>query len=79
MYGFVDRGVLRAGAWADVVVWDPARLASGATRWAQDFPAGGGRFVVDSEGYRALVVNGQVVRRDGEDTGARAGQIVRPG
>lgn len=79
MYGFVDRGVLRAGAWADVVVWDPARLASGATRWAQDFPAGGGRFVVDSEGYRALVVNGQVVRRDGDDTGARAGQIVRPG
>jgi N-acyl-D-aspartate/D-glutamate deacylase len=79
MYGFVDRGTLRPGAWADLVVWDPSRLASGATRWAQDFPAGGGRFVVDSQGYVALAVNGVVVRRDNEDTGARPGQVLRPG
>jgi N-acyl-D-aspartate/D-glutamate deacylase len=45
----------------------------------QDFPAGGGRFVVDSEGYVALVVNGEVVRRDDQDTGARPGQVLRPG
>ena len=49
------------------------RLAAGATRWVEDFPAGGGRFVVDAEGYVALVVNGEVVRRDGVDTGARPG------
>ena len=79
MYGLSDRGMLRAGAWADVVVWDPTRLSSGATRWAQDFPAGGGRFVVDSDGYVALVVNGQIVRRDNQDTGERPGQILRPG
>jgi N-acyl-D-aspartate/D-glutamate deacylase len=79
MYGFVDRGTLRPGAWADLVVWDPARLASGATRWAQDFPAGGGRFVVDSQGYVALAVNGVIVRRDNEDTGDRPGQVLRPG
>ena len=79
MYGFADRGVLQPGAWADVVVWDPSRLSSGATRWAPDFPAGGGRFVVDSDGYTALVVNGEVVRRDGEDTGARPGHVLKPG
>ncbi|MEX0665318.1 MAG: amidohydrolase family protein [Acidimicrobiia bacterium] len=79
MYGLTDRGMLRPGAFADVVVWDPARLSSGATRWSQDFPAGGGRFVVDSQGYVALIVNGQIVRRDNEDTGARPGQVLRPG
>ena len=79
MYGLTDRGMLRPGSWADVVVWDPSRLSSGATRWSPDFPAGGGRFVVDSDGYVALVVNGAVVRRDGEDTGARPGMVLKPG
>ncbi len=79
LYGFVDRGWLGAGACADLVVWDPSELGVGATRWSEDFPAGGGRFVVDATGYRALVVNGEVVRADGVDTGARPGRVLRPG
>jgi N-acyl-D-aspartate/D-glutamate deacylase len=79
LYGLRDRGVVRPGAVADLVLWDPARLASGATRWVEDFPAGGGRFVVDAEGYLALVVNGVLVRRDGVDTGACPGRVLRPG
>ena len=78
LYGFVDRGWLGAGACADLVVWDPDDLGVGATRWSEDFPAGGGRFVVDATGYRALVVNGVVVRSDGVDTGARSGRVLRP-
>ena len=70
---------MRPGAYADLVVWDPDRLAAGATRWVEDFPAGGGRFVVDAEGYLALVVNGSVVRAASADTGLRPGQVVRPG
>jgi N-acyl-D-aspartate/D-glutamate deacylase len=79
LYGFVDRGWLGAGACADLVVWDPSELGVGATRWSEDFPAGGGRFVVDATGYRALVVNGAVVRADDVDTGARPGRVLRPG
>jgi N-acyl-D-aspartate/D-glutamate deacylase len=79
MYGFRDRGVVRPGALADLVMWDPARLAAGTTRWVEDFPAGGGRFVVDAEGYLALVVNGALVRRDGVDSGKRPGRVLRPG
>jgi len=78
LYGFADRGWLGAGARADLVVWDPRELGVGATRWAEDFPAGGGRFVVEATGYRALVVNGEVVRADGADTGARPGRVLRP-
>ena len=79
LYGFVDRGWVGAGAWADLVVWDPQELGVGATRWSEDFPAGGGRFVVDATGYRALVVNGAVVRDADGDTGARPGRVLRPG
>ena len=78
MYGFDDRGVVRPGAAADLVVWDPDRLGVGPTRWAEDFPAGGGRFVVESVGYRALVVNGSPLLVDGVDTGERRGQVLRP-
>jgi N-acyl-D-aspartate/D-glutamate deacylase len=78
LYGFTDRGWLGAGARADLVVWDPHALGVGATRWSEDFPAGGGRFVVDATGYRALVVNGAVVRADDVDTGARPGRVIRP-
>jgi N-acyl-D-aspartate/D-glutamate deacylase len=70
---------VQVGAAADLVVWDPARLGVGPTRWSDDFPAGGGRFVVDSTGYQALLVNGAVVRRDDDDTGTRPGQVLGPG
>jgi N-acyl-D-aspartate/D-glutamate deacylase len=79
MYGFEDRGRIAADCAADLVVWDPERLGVGATRWADDFPAGGGRFVVESSGYRAVIVNGQPLLDDGVDTGARAGRVLRPG
>ncbi len=76
-HGLVDRGRVRPGAFADLVVFDPARLGVGATRLVRDFPAKSSRLVVDAEGYVASVVNGAVVREHGEPTDALAGHWLR--
>ena len=45
VHGLADRGAVREGAWADLVVVDLSRLRAGATRLVHDFPGGSGRFV----------------------------------
>jgi N-acyl-D-aspartate/D-glutamate deacylase len=77
VHGLLDRGVVRAGAWADLVLVDLDRLAVGATRWVDDFPAAAGRLVVDADGYHAVIVNGELLLDDGADTGARPGRLIR--
>lgn len=79
VHGLVDRGTLRPGAWADLVVFDPTRLDAGDSYLARDFPGETERYVVDAEGYHYLVVNGEVVLEKGEATGALPGQLLRAG
>jgi N-acyl-D-aspartate/D-glutamate deacylase len=76
VHGLRDRGFLRAGAWADVVVYDPASLSCGEAHLARDFPADTERYVVDATGYRAVVVNGDVLVEDGAHTGALPGHVI---
>ncbi len=63
-----DRGVLRPGMWADVVVFDPATIADKATFEAPHQL---------SVGMKYVFVNGVAVWRDGRHTGAKPGMIVR--
>ena len=77
VHGLSDRGVIRAGAAADLVLFDPTRLRAGSTRLVRDFPANSPRFVVDAEGYNAVIVNGEVLLEDGVHTGALPGQLVQ--
>lgn len=65
--GLADRGVLRPGAWADVAVFDPARIADTAT---YDDPH---RYAT---GVSSVVVNGQVVIDGGAHTGALPGRVL---
>ncbi len=50
---------------------------AGEAYLARDFPAGTDRYVVDSEGYRYLIVNGEVVLKDGKHTGTLPGHVIR--
>jgi N-acyl-D-aspartate/D-glutamate deacylase len=77
-YGLTTRGALTPGQAADLLVIDQERLGTPeAPRYVRDFPAGSGRFVVDADGYRAVVVNGELLLDDGVWTGATPGQVLR--
>ena len=66
IFKFEDRGVLRAGAWADVCVFDPMSVAPGPLRRVRDFPADSERLTADEpEGIRHILVNGTPIQEDG--------------
>jgi N-acyl-D-aspartate/D-glutamate deacylase len=80
--GFKDRGYLREGAPADVVVYDLENLRrepEWLTEISYDFPAGEWRRVQRAEGYRWIMVNGDVTFEDGKETGATPGRLLRHG
>ncbi len=78
LFGFVDRGVLRTGAFADICVFDPATVAPGPVRRLRDFPANGERLTADDPtGVRHVLVNGTVIRRD--EVSLPLEEVGRPG
>jgi N-acyl-D-aspartate/D-glutamate deacylase len=79
VHALADRGFVREGAWADLLVIDRSRLRAGSARLARDFPADSERYVVDADGYAAVVVNGVVLLEDGRHTGALPGHVLRGG
>ncbi len=74
---------MQEGAWADVVVVDPATIGPGPLRRVRDFPAGAERLTADRpSGVVHVIVNGTPIRVDGQqiddaDAG-RPGRVVRP-
>ncbi len=77
--GFRDRGVLREGAPADVLVYDLDRLEVLPAERLHDFPAGDWRLACRAKGYRYTLVNGEVTFVDGECTGKTPGSLLRHG
>jgi N-acyl-D-aspartate/D-glutamate deacylase len=75
--GLWDRGVIRPGAAADLVLLDRTRLGVGAARMVRDFPTGAGRMIWEQQGYVATIVNGEVLIDDGKATGATPGTVLR--
>jgi N-acyl-D-aspartate/D-glutamate deacylase len=78
-WGFPDRGVLVEGAVADVNVFDPTTVGPRLPTVVRDLPAGAPRLDQRARGFRATVVAGEVVLRDGEPTGRLPGRLLRSG
>jgi N-acyl-D-aspartate/D-glutamate deacylase len=77
--GIKDRGWIREGAPADLVIYDLDALGVGEIEKAWDYPAGAWRLVRKPEGYRHIMVNGEVTFRDNECTGSTPGRLLRHG
>ena len=78
-WGFADRGLIREGMAADLLVFDPDTIAPEMPEVVRDLPAGARRLTQRARGIAATVVNGEVVLRDGKPTGALPGQLLRGG
>jgi len=76
-WGFTGRGLLREGMFADVIVFDPETIKPQMPVVTYDLPAGARRLKQKSSGMAATVVNGQILLRNNEHTGALPGRLVR--
>jgi N-acyl-D-aspartate/D-glutamate deacylase len=77
--GFKDRGTLREGQAADIVIYDNNTVKSLPSEILYDLPANEWRRVQKAEGYRHILVNGVETFQDGNCTGATPGALLRNG
>ena len=75
--GLKERGELHEGWHADINIIDYENLSTCHPEYVNDFPHGGGRFIVKGKGYDATIVAGKVIIKNGKHTGDRPGQVIR--
>lgn len=75
-WGLSDRGILKTGMAADIVVFDAGQVSVGAEEFVDDFPGEARRYVRRSSGYAAVFVNGEMTYEPTGYTGALAGKVV---
>ncbi len=76
-WGLAGRGLLREGWAADVTIFNPDTITPQLPVLAHDLPAGAPRLKQKSSGILATVVNGEVLMRNNEHTGALPGKLMR--
>ncbi len=77
IFGLYDRGLLRPGMVADIVIFDPDTVKPLPLEVVHDFPAGAKRIKEPAQGIHMTIVNGQVLLEDGKHTGALPGRVLR--
>ncbi len=77
LWGLHDRGLLREGMAADVVVFDPDTIGPNMPEVLNDLPAGARRLKQTASGILNTVVNGEIFLTNNEHSGATAGRLLR--
>jgi len=77
IFGLYDRGLLRPGMVADIVIFDPDTVRPLPLEVVHDFPTGAKRIKEPAEGIMATVVNGEVLMENGKHTGVLPGRVLR--
>ena len=77
--GIADRGRLKPGLAADLVLFDAQTVCSKTPKFVDDLPGGGRRLIARAEGVAATIVAGRTVCRDGQYTDERPGRVLRSG
>ena len=78
LLGFADRGTVRVGAWADMMIFDEHEIGPVRKEFVRDMPGGAGRYKAYGKGVYATIVNGQPIVLNGELTGRLPGVVVAP-
>jgi N-acyl-D-aspartate/D-glutamate deacylase len=79
LFGLTDRGRIRDGAFADVVVFDPGAVDSGPAHRVYDLPGESLRLTAESMGVERVFVNGRPVIESGQPVGELPGRVLRSG
>ncbi|MGZ6999794.1 MAG: amidohydrolase family protein, partial [Acidimicrobiia bacterium] len=79
LFGLRDRGVVREGARADLVVFDPDTIGSEHATLVADLPGGTARLTAGALGVHHVFVNGVETAADNRATGATPGTVLRSG
>ena len=77
VFGLPRRGLLRPGYHADVTLFDPKAIGSDPPVFVDDLPAGGRRLIARARGIVATFIQGVQVMREGQETGALPGRVIR--
>jgi N-acyl-D-amino-acid deacylase len=77
IFGLYDRGLLRPGMVADIVIFDPDTVRPLPLEVVHDFPTGAKRIKEPAEGIMATIVNGEVLMEGGKHTGVLPGRVLR--
>jgi N-acyl-D-amino-acid deacylase len=78
LVGLHERGTLRVGGWADIMIFDPKTIGPSHKEFTNDLPGNAGRWRAWANGVKATIVNGEAIVLDGKLTGRLPGQVVSP-